>query len=56
VAHPRDWTADGYHEIQGERQRDRIVERAALATALEIDVEKLAKCTASGSMQRCGVR
>jgi putative transposase len=42
VAHPRDWPAGGYHEIQGERQRYRIVDRVALAEALEVDVEKLA--------------
>ena len=43
VAHPRQWAAGGYHEIQGERQRYRIVDRAALAEALEIDVERLAE-------------
>ena len=42
VAHPREWAAGGYHEIQGVRQRYRIVDRAALAQALEIDMERLA--------------
>ena len=43
VPHPREWTASGYHEIQGHRQRYRIVDRVALAEALEVDVEKLAE-------------
>ena len=43
VAHPREWPAGGYHEIQGERQRYRIVDRAALAEALQVDVERLAE-------------
>jgi putative transposase len=43
VAHPREWTASGYHEIQGLRQRYRIVDRVALAEALEVDLEKLAE-------------
>jgi putative transposase len=43
VPHPREWTAGGYHEIQGHRQRYRIVDRVALAEALEVDVEKLAE-------------
>jgi len=42
VAHPSEWAAGGYHEIQGQRQRYRIVDRAALAEALDIDVERLA--------------
>jgi putative transposase len=43
VAHPREWAAGGYHDIQGQRQRYRIVDRVALAEALEVDVEKLAE-------------
>jgi hypothetical protein len=43
VTHPRHWAAGGYHEIQGHRQRYRIVDRAALAEALEVDVEQLAQ-------------
>ena len=43
VAHPSGWAAGGYHEIRGERQRYRIVDRVALAEALEIDVERLAE-------------
>jgi hypothetical protein len=43
VAHPREWAAGGYHEIQGQRQRYRIVDRVALAQALEVDVGKLAE-------------
>jgi putative transposase len=43
VAHPREWAAGGYHEIQGQRQRYRIVDRAALAEALEMDLGKLAE-------------
>ena len=42
VTHPRDWPTSGYHEIQGIRQRYRIVDRQALAGALEIDVTQLA--------------
>jgi putative transposase len=41
VAHPREWAASRYHEIQG--QRYRIVDRVALAEPLEIDVERLAE-------------
>ncbi len=36
VAHPRDWPAGGYHEIQQPRARKRIIDRAALAKALEL--------------------
>jgi putative transposase len=43
VAHPREWAAGGYHEIQGRRQRYRIVDRMALAEALQVAVEKLAE-------------
>ena len=43
VAHPRQWAAGGYHEIQGHRHRYRIVDRVALAEALEVDVEQLAE-------------
>jgi REP-associated tyrosine transposase len=43
VAHPRQWTAGGYREIQGQRRRYRIVDRTALAQALEVDVDKLAE-------------
>jgi putative transposase len=43
VTHPRGWTAGGYHEIQGHRQRYRIVDRVALAESLEVEVEKLAE-------------
>jgi len=43
VAHPCDWSAGGYHEIQGLRRRYRIVDRVVLAEALELDVEKLAE-------------
>jgi putative transposase len=37
VTHPRQWAAGGYHEIQGKRQRYLIVDRVALAAALEVD-------------------
>ena len=43
VTHPRDWPTSGYHEIQGRRQRYRIVDRQALAEALQIDVAQLAE-------------
>lgn len=42
VQHPRLWPTSGYHEIQGERQRYRIVDRAAVATLLDIDIQQLA--------------
>jgi putative transposase len=42
VQHPREWPAGGYHEIQGERQRYRIIDRTALAEALHVDLEQLA--------------
>jgi len=41
VEHPAQWEIGGYHEIQQERVRYRIVDRAALAQALEIDVSRL---------------
>jgi putative transposase len=43
VAHPSEWTPGGYHEVQGLRQRYRIVDRVALAEALQVDVEELAE-------------
>jgi hypothetical protein len=43
VAHPREWAAGGYYEIQGHRHRYRIVDRVALAEALEVEVEQLAE-------------
>jgi REP-associated tyrosine transposase len=43
VAQPHEWAAGGYHEIQGQRQRYRIVDRVALAEVLEVDVGKLAE-------------
>jgi len=43
VQHPAQWPAGGYHEIQGGRQRYRIVDRAALAEVLGLEqVEQLA--------------
>ena len=39
---PAQWEIGGYHEIQQERARYRIVDRLALAEALEIDVSRLA--------------
>jgi putative transposase len=43
IVHPREWAAAGYHEIQGLRQRYRIVDRLALAEALQVDIGKLAE-------------
>ena len=37
VAHPREWKGAGYQEIQQEPERCRVVNRAALAEALEIE-------------------
>jgi hypothetical protein len=37
VAHPRQWMAGGHHEIQGHRQRYRIVGRVALAPVLKVE-------------------
>lgn len=41
VSHPREWETGGYHEIQTPRQRYRIIDREALAAALEVDVQAL---------------
>jgi putative transposase len=41
VEHPARWEIGGYHEIQQERARYRIVDRAALAEALEVDLSRL---------------
>ncbi len=37
VQHPAQWKAGGYHEIQGGRQRYRIVNRGALAEVLGVE-------------------
>lgn len=43
VNHPRDWPVGGYHEIQQARSRKRIIDREALADALELNsVDELA--------------
>ena len=42
VRHPKQWEMGGYHEIQGERWRYRIVDRAALAEALGVELRELA--------------
>ncbi len=42
VAHPRDWEVGGYREIQQSPSRFRIVDRAALADVLAVDLEDLA--------------
>ncbi len=42
VADPEDWEVGGYHEIQRERERYRIVDRAALAEALDVELRDLA--------------
>ena len=42
VDHPREWEVGGYHEIQRSPTRFRIVERAALAEVLAVDLEDLA--------------
>nr|WP_269745875.1 transposase [Desulfuromonas soudanensis] len=36
VNHPEDWAHGGYHEIQGNRRRNTIVDQNALADALEL--------------------
>lgn len=41
VTHPAEWEIGGYHEIQRERARYRIVDRQALADALEIELPQL---------------
>ncbi len=43
VRHPAQWEVGGYHEIQQERTRYRIVDRAALAAALGVGVPALAE-------------
>jgi putative transposase len=43
VQHPADWEVGGYHEIERERERYRIVDRQALAEALDVEVTKLAQ-------------
>ena len=42
VRHPAEWEVGGYHEIQRERTRYRIVDRAALAEVLSVRVPDLA--------------
>jgi putative transposase len=42
VAHPADWEVGGYHEIQRAPQRYRIVDRVALAEALDVELRDLA--------------
>lgn len=42
VSHPAQWPAGGYQEIQVAPQRYRIIDRAALADALGVDVSRLA--------------
>ncbi len=42
VGHPAHWEVGGYHEIQQERARYRIVDRKALADALGVELEQLA--------------
>jgi putative transposase len=42
VRHPAEWEVGGYHEIQQERPRYRIVDREALAEALGVEVPGLA--------------
>jgi len=43
VRHPAQWEIGGYHEVQGSRQRYTIVDRAALADLLDIDLADLAR-------------
>jgi putative transposase len=43
VAHPAHWEVGGYHEIQEERLRYRVVDRRALADALGIELVQLAE-------------
>ena len=43
VTHPSEWAAAGYHEIQQQRARKRIVDRAALSQLLGIKEEDLAR-------------
>jgi putative transposase len=42
VEHPAQWESGGYHEIQQERARYRVVDRAALAAAVGVDLSRLA--------------
>lgn len=41
VEHPALWDISGYHEIQQQRARYRIIDRPALAEALEVDLSNL---------------
>lgn len=41
VAHPEHWAVGGYHEIQQQRPRYRIIDRPALADALGIELPRL---------------
>lgn len=43
VQHPAEWEVGGYHEIQRERERYRIVDRVALAEALGVELPELAE-------------
>ena len=43
VQHPAEWEVGGYHEIQRERERYRIVDRVALAEALGVALPELAE-------------
>jgi putative transposase len=43
VPHPAEWEVGGYHEIQRERERYRIVDRVALAEALGVELPELAE-------------
>jgi putative transposase len=42
VRHPAEWEVGGYHEIQQERARYRIVDRAVLADGLGVSLAELA--------------
>jgi len=42
VRHPRDWGEAGYHEIQHARGKYRIIDRAALSSALGVPEDRLA--------------
>ena len=42
VPHPRDWRESGYHEIQGQPERYRIIDRDALCELLGVADERLA--------------
>ena len=43
VSSPSEWETGGYHEIQAPRQRYRIIDREALAAALEVDLRNLSQ-------------